>query len=199
MTTQELITLLEDFIHLPGENEVVEFKKAQNGFDTLKLGEYFSALSNEANLSQKESAWLLFGIHDKTHAILGSSYKPTRPSLDALKREIAEGTNYGITFTEIHEIMYQGKRVLIDQKTAYSNNKGFEDSYYCDLILKALTEHGTLTKKEIIELLWNKLPDVLDDDQKYYKVGNLLTKLKKQDKIENISKGIHSDWLLKKG
>ncbi|WP_303208035.1 hypothetical protein [Bacteroides oleiciplenus] len=67
MTTQELIKLLEDFIHLPGENEVVEFKKAQNGFDTL--------------------AWLLFGIHDKTHAILGSSYKPTRPSLDALKKQ----------------------------------------------------------------------------------------------------------------
>ncbi|WP_294618785.1 RNA-binding domain-containing protein [uncultured Bacteroides sp.] len=115
MTTQELITLLEAFIQLPGENEVVEFKKAQNGFDTQKLGEYFSALSNEANLGQEEFAWLLFGIHDKTHAVLGSSYKPTRPSLDALKREIAEGTNCGITFTEIHEIAYQGKRVLMFQ------------------------------------------------------------------------------------
>ena len=48
-----------------------EFKKAQNGFDTQKLGEYFSALSNEANLGQEEFAWLLFGIHDKTHTILG--------------------------------------------------------------------------------------------------------------------------------
>ena len=27
----------------------------------------------------------------------------------------------------------------LDQKTAYSNNKGFEDNYDCDLILKALT------------------------------------------------------------
>lgn len=115
MTTQELIILLEKFIHLPGENEVVEFKKALNGFDTQKLGEYFSALSNEANLHQEESAWLLFGIHDKTHAVLGSSYKPTRPSLDALKREIAEGTNCGITFAEIHEVTYQGKRVVMFQ------------------------------------------------------------------------------------
>ncbi len=115
MTTQELITLLETFIQLPGENEVVEFKKALNGFDTQKIGEYFSALSNEANLRQEVSAWLLFGIHDKTHAVLGSSYRPERPSLDALKREIAEGTNCGITFTEIHEVTYQGKRVVMFQ------------------------------------------------------------------------------------
>lgn len=127
MTTQELIKLLEDFIHLPGENEVVEFKKAQNGFDTLKLGEYFSALSNEANLRQEEFAWLLFGIHDKTHAILGSLYKPTRPSLDALKREIAEGTNCGITFKEIHEVVYQGKRVIMFQIPAAP--KGIPTSY----------------------------------------------------------------------
>lgn len=48
--------------------------------------ELISARSNEANLGQEEFAWLLFGIHDKTHAVLGSSYKPTRPSLDALKK-----------------------------------------------------------------------------------------------------------------
>ena len=40
--------------------------------------ELISARSSEANLGQEEFAWLLFGIHDKTHAVLGSSYKPTR-------------------------------------------------------------------------------------------------------------------------
>ena len=89
--------------------------------------ELISARSNEANLGQEEFAWLLFGIHDKTHAVLGSSYKPTRPSLDALKREIAEGTNCGITFTEIHEIMYQGKRVIMFQIPAVP--KGIPTSY----------------------------------------------------------------------
>ena len=32
------------------ESEVVEFKKAERSFDFDDLGEYFSALSNEANL-----------------------------------------------------------------------------------------------------------------------------------------------------
>lgn len=86
----------------------------------------------------------------------------------------------------------------LDQKTDYSNNKGFEDGYYCDLITKALREHGVLTKQEITKLLWKKLPDVLDDDQKRFKIGNLLSKLRRLDKIENNSKGIHSNWQLKK-
>ena len=35
------------------ENEVVEFKKAENSFDFDDLGKYFSALSNEANTRGK--------------------------------------------------------------------------------------------------------------------------------------------------
>lgn len=127
MTTKELTALLESFIKLPGENEVVEFKKARNRFDTQKIGEYFSALSNEANLHHEAYAWLLFGIDDKTHAVLGSQYRHPRPSLDALKREIAEGTNCGITFTEIHEVTYQGARVIMFQIPAAP--KGIPTSY----------------------------------------------------------------------
>ena len=57
------------------ENEVVEFKKAENSFSFDDLGKYFSALSNEANLRDKDFGWLVFGVHDKTREILGTSYK----------------------------------------------------------------------------------------------------------------------------
>ena len=57
------------------ENEVVEFKKAENNFDFDDLGKYFSALSNEANLRDKVFAWLIFGVHDTTREILGTSFK----------------------------------------------------------------------------------------------------------------------------
>jgi len=39
------------------ENEVVEFKKAETNFDVDELGKYFSALSNEANLREREFGW----------------------------------------------------------------------------------------------------------------------------------------------
>lgn len=41
------------------ESEVVEFKKAERSFDFDDLGEYFSALSNEANLRGVDFAWLI--------------------------------------------------------------------------------------------------------------------------------------------
>ena len=52
------------------ETEVLEFKEAKNTYDFNKLGKYFSALSNEANLLGKEDAWLVFGIKDKDKSIV---------------------------------------------------------------------------------------------------------------------------------
>ena len=115
MTFEQLTILLESLLNLPTENEVVEFKRAGNGFDTLKLGAYFSALSNEANLKRRDNAWLVFGINDKDHAIVGTNYKSTPQSLCHIKREIAEGINEGITFNDIFELIYEGKRVLLFQ------------------------------------------------------------------------------------
>ncbi|MCD8136886.1 MAG: ATP-binding protein, partial [Parabacteroides gordonii] len=115
MGSEQLTSLLESLLNLPTENEVVEFKRAGNGFDTFKLGAYFSALSNEVNLKKRDSAWLIFGINDKDHAIVGTNYKPTPQSLCRIKREIAEGINEGITFNDIFEFIYEGKRVLLFQ------------------------------------------------------------------------------------
>ncbi|HHU42673.1 MAG TPA: transcriptional regulator, partial [Fermentimonas caenicola] len=56
--------LLSKLCDLDVENEVVEFKEAKNDFDFRKLGRYFSALSNEANLKRAEYAWLVFGVED---------------------------------------------------------------------------------------------------------------------------------------
>ena len=97
------------------EDEVVEFKKAENNFDFDDLGKYFSALSNEANLRDKNFGWLVFGVHDKTREILGTSYKNSMKSLQKLKYDLSQHTTDRNTFRDIYELEVEGKRVLMFQ------------------------------------------------------------------------------------
>ena len=50
MTEQKLNKILSEAMNLPAENEIIEFKEAKDSYSFEKLGKYFSALSNEANL-----------------------------------------------------------------------------------------------------------------------------------------------------
>ena len=116
MTAEKLTSILDSLLSLPAETEVVEFKRAERNFDDRDLGQYFSALSNEANLKEKDCAWLIFGIENKSHEVVGSQYKNSRPALDAIKKKIADQTTGRHTFVEIYELLYRnGKRVVMFQ------------------------------------------------------------------------------------
>lgn len=115
MNTQELKTLLEEFRKLPKETEWVEFKEAKKTYDFTKLGKYFSALSNEANLKHKKSGWLVFGVEDKHRNIVGTNFRSNRGDLDSLKSEVAAKTTGQITFVEIYELVLPEGRVVMFQ------------------------------------------------------------------------------------
>lgn len=112
MDEQALEQLLHSLIER-WESEVVEFKRGGKGFSTSDLGKYLSALANEANLRACESAWLVFGIDDKTRRILGSEYRQAPGELHRLKMQIADGTEPSITFRDIHELETPEGRVLL--------------------------------------------------------------------------------------
>lgn len=100
------------------EYETVEFKEAKSNFDTDKIGRYFSALSNEANLKQQQYGWLVFGVSekDKIKHIVGTAYKQGEQSLlEKFKYEIARDTTNGMTFYEIVEIfpLVNGKKLRV--------------------------------------------------------------------------------------
>lgn len=115
MTNNDLLDKLNELRSLPGETEVVEFKEAKNQYDFNKIGKYFSALSNEANLKGLRSAWLIFGIADKGKQVVGTRYRPNRVELDRLKGEIANKTTNRITFLEIYELILPEGRVVLFQ------------------------------------------------------------------------------------
>lgn len=91
------------------EYEIVEFKEAKGGYDTDKIGRYFSAISNEANLRQQQYGWLIFGVGEeqktKTKKIVGTAYKKGDNSLlERFKYEVSKDTTNGMTFYDIIEI-----------------------------------------------------------------------------------------------
>jgi ATP-dependent DNA helicase RecG len=133
MTETQLIQKLTELRSLPAETEVVEFKEAKNSFDFTKLGKYFSALCNEANLKGKKEAWLVFGVENNHRNIVGSQFRNNnRPFLDSLKGEIANKTTYRITFTEIYELNLPEGRVVMLQVPAAPLGLpvSFEGHYY---------------------------------------------------------------------
>ena len=86
----------------------------------------------------------------------------------------------------------------IDESTTYIKNKGFDDKYYKDLIVEYLKQFKKAKKKDIRELLWDKLPDALSDAKKEHKVSNLLAALKKNSIIDTDSPNQQrSYWILK--
>lgn len=104
------------------ENEVVEFKKAENSFDFDDLGKYFSALSNEANLRKLDFAWLILGYDEKKHQLVGTSYKNGEGALNNVKHDFAQHTTDGQTFREIIPIEVEGKRILMFKIPASPRN-----------------------------------------------------------------------------
>jgi len=115
MDFDELKSILKRLLSLETESEIVEFKEANNNYDFAKLGKYFSALSNEANLLGKDCSWLVFGVEDKSHKIVGTKYRENRTNLDNLKKEIADRTSNRITFLEIYELKTPEGRVVLFQ------------------------------------------------------------------------------------
>ncbi len=70
-----LVGLVKELCNLPHETSWVEFK--QDNKDPYQIGEYISALSNAAALDDKSNAYLLWGIDDNTHNIVGTAFNPS--------------------------------------------------------------------------------------------------------------------------
>jgi len=127
----DIQTKLSTFLSLPAETEVVEFKEAKNGYDFTKLGKYFSALCNEANLKHQRAAWLVFGVNDQRQ-VVGTNFRMARKDLDSLKEEIANKTTNRITFIEIHEVVHTKGRVVVFEVPAAPKGLpvAFDGHYY---------------------------------------------------------------------
>lgn len=69
-------SLVHELTALPKETGWVEFK--QNNAEPREIGEYISAFANTAVLEGKAHAYLIWGVADEDHAIVGTDFDPLR-------------------------------------------------------------------------------------------------------------------------
>lgn len=66
--------LVRELCRLPAETEWVEFK--HNNADPEMIGDLIASLSNAAALWGVETAYVVWGIQDKSHGLLGTTFNP---------------------------------------------------------------------------------------------------------------------------
>ncbi len=111
--------------------------------------------------------------------------------LDRVQRNKAISKEARLKLKELHLIEGRHPNLIVSRKIAqlthkeaeYSTQRGFDDEFCRDLILKALHEHTRLNRSQINKLLMKRLPEVLNEKQKINHIDYLLKKLRRDGKI----------------
>jgi len=125
---------------------------------------------------------------DKVQKGLSKELSPEELSL-LREKHLVEGRKPNI-------FLSQTMAAITGEKAKYSRNKAFDQKYYLDFICKAIGEHKMMTRKDIDNLLWTKISDVLDEKQKKKKIDNLLSQLRRCGKIRNKGGCKKPEWVL---
>ena len=117
MDQAALITLLDSLRGQGREASTVEFKSNWN--QPSDIGEYLSALANAAVLERRDQAWLAWGVNDKSHEVIGTTFNPfsakgegSQPLIMWLTQRISPRPDF--EFYEVHHP--QGRVVLLEIK-----------------------------------------------------------------------------------
>lgn len=141
MRTQILISLLTKITSLPQETEWVEFK--HNFHSPEEIGERISALSNSAALVGESFGYLVFGVEDGSHKIVGTSFraKQQKKGGEELEMWLLNRLNPRID-VECYEFDYEEKHISMYRIPAATDRP-------VTFLNVAYVRVGSLTKKLI--------------------------------------------------
>ena len=106
-------SLVIELSKLPTETEWVEFKTGNA--DTERIAKYISALSNSAALAGRPSGYLIWGVDDQTHDIVGTDfrYRSAKKGNEELEAWLTRMINPKIGFTFDEVTMAEGINVTV--------------------------------------------------------------------------------------
>lgn len=111
MNPAELSLLLDRLRAEPVEREWLEFKYNE---DPHTIGEYFAALANAAALDGRDFGYMVWGVRDRTHEVLGTRFNPdtTKEKNQSLERFLHSFIRPKLD-VRFHCFEYQGKTVVL--------------------------------------------------------------------------------------
>lgn len=114
----------------PYEGTWYEFKS--NLQDPTKIGEYLSALANSAALSDEEFGYLVWGIDDSNHEVIGTTFdhEKVRKGNQALEPWLAQMLDPVPTYSFHYLEIDRQKVALLQVSAAYSNPVTFANIPY---------------------------------------------------------------------
>ncbi|MEQ9403151.1 MAG: ATP-binding protein [Cyclobacteriaceae bacterium] len=155
MDERELNILLSELRTLPSETEWVEFKTNND----QEIGEYISALSNSACIHDKPFGYLIFGVEDKTHRIIGTRFDTNAKAKgnEDLIPWLSRLLNPRIHFEHLTLNHTEGRVLIFKIKAAANTPVLFKGTAFIRVgsYKKRLTEYP---EKE--RLIWTKEPMV---------------------------------------
>lgn len=111
-STDFLRHLVRELAGLSRETQWVEFK--ENNANPQEIGEYVSAIANSAALEGKQRGYIVWGVRDADHQIVGTTFKPSTEKVKGQELEnwLAVGLRPSINF-RIHEGTVDGQPVAV--------------------------------------------------------------------------------------
>lgn len=203
------IDLLDDLRHLPAETSWLEFKT--NNCDPKLIGKLCSAISNSARMDGVEKGYVIWGIEDEKHQVVGTKFIPgvQKVGNDNLEFWLARmlTPSVPISFREIDHP--DGRLVLLEIPAAISAPTMFEGTSYIRIgsATPRLADYHDRYQKLIerlrpfnwetgLAMQYMSLSDVLEflDYKKYFE----LTNQPLPSSEDRIIEFMHSDNLVSK-
>ena len=138
---ENLAKLVRKLCDLPSETEWVEFK--HNTTDPEDIGKYISALSNGAALNGRSYGYLVWGIEDGTHEILGTDFDPKKAKArnQPLRHWLLSVLKPEVPFRFLEVDIDEKKVVILEIGRAISHPVSFKNIEYIriDEVTRQLT------------------------------------------------------------
>lgn len=129
-TVEYYCSIVQELRKLPTETEWVEFK--HNKVDAEEIGQFLSALSNSAALVGKVKAYLIWGIEDGSHEIIGTTFKPREAKVgnEEIENWLLRLLSPKIKFNFYELIMEDKPVILLEIGSAFRHPVQFKNIEY---------------------------------------------------------------------